>query len=143
MRKQCFQAVIISIQIIQDAWRVQLLQRHLRHHFRNLFKRSCAARKCDKCIPSSIIFVFRSVISFVTISSVKLSYCNSASMKNFGSTPVTVPPACRTLSAISPSIRILIRHIPAHFRSHQSTFQSPALPASGSHPFLQRLLNIL
>ena len=52
--------------------------------------------------PSSIIFVFRSVISFVTISSVKLSYCNSASMKNFGSTPVTVPPACRTLSAISP-----------------------------------------
>ena len=40
-------------------------------------------------------------------------------------------------------IRILIRHIPAHFHSHQSTFQAPALPASGSHPFLQRLLNIL
>ena len=52
--------------------------------------------------PSSIIFVLRSVMSFVTISSVMASYWYSISMKNCGSTPVTSPPACNTLSAISP-----------------------------------------
>ena len=52
--------------------------------------------------PSSIIFVFLSSIFSVTISLVISSYCNSASTKNCGSTPVTSPPASNTLSAITP-----------------------------------------
>ena len=52
--------------------------------------------------PSAIIFVLRSVISFVTISSVSPSCCSSPFTKNSGSTPVTLPPAFRVLSAISP-----------------------------------------
>ena len=52
--------------------------------------------------PSSIIFVLRSGMSFVTIRRVIASYSKPASMKNCGSTPVTSPPAMSTLSASSP-----------------------------------------
>ena len=60
-----------------------------------------------KASPSSIIFVFLSVISLVTISSVISSYWTSASTKNCGSTPVTLPPSISTLSASSPISPVL------------------------------------
>ena len=52
-----------------------------------------------KASPSSIIFVLRSVMSLVTISSVRPSCCSSCCTKNCGSTPVTVPPASSALWA--------------------------------------------
>ena len=55
-----------------------------------------------KASPSSIILVLRSVMSWVTMSLVRPSYCTSESMKNWGSTPVTSPPAVRTLWARRP-----------------------------------------
>ncbi len=58
--------------------------------------------KAIKASPSSIIFALRSDISLVTISSVKPSYCATASIRNCGSTPIARPPALKALSASTP-----------------------------------------
>ena len=61
-----------------------------------------------KASPSSIILVLREGMSSVTINSVSLSCCSSASRKHLGSTPVTRPPAASTLSAKSPIRPLLL-----------------------------------
>lgn len=52
--------------------------------------------------PLSIIISLRSVRSSVATSSVRSSNCGSRSMKKFGSTPITSPPAADVLSASIP-----------------------------------------
>ena len=83
MGQQSFQAGVVAVEVVEDAGRVQMTQRDLGHHLRDLFQRAGAAWERDKGASPSLYhpgLALGHVLA--TMSLVRPSYCTSESMKN-------------------------------------------------------------
>lgn len=68
--EQGFEVVVVPIQVVQNARRTQMPQRHGGHDLGNLLERARAARKCDERIAElDHLVALRSAMSLVTIRS--------------------------------------------------------------------------
>ena len=133
---QRLQRTVVTVQVVEDARRIQMLQRHLGHDLCDLLERPCSAGEGDKGVsPSSIILRLRSrhvlghdepgqavVLEFALDKTPRLDagHLSRRSAKRC--------PRSR------PSARIWSRRRPAHFRLCRSMCQAPEpLPAKPDH----------